>query len=178
MSLDRLLLWLSAKGQGSWSQFRGAVEALCVEQDYEAPEITDNIERDGSNGSDLPVYQRCRFALQRLGHVEFFSNEAERGWRVVPPAVALLSTDSGEGVLCGARFSGLLERLDRVDDLDVTRTDAVGMPQRIVIRGNSQSVAPRRIAVRPPSSGKCGNGNPVGRARCAGPCSLASDGNP
>ena len=141
MSLDRLLLWLSAKGQGSWSQFRGAVEALCVEQDYEVLEITDNIERDGSNGSDLPVYQRCRFALQRLGHVEFFSNGAERGWRVVPPAVALLSNDSGEGVLCGARFSGLLERLDRVDDLDVTRTDAVGMPQRIVIRGNSQSVA-------------------------------------
>ena len=136
MSLDSLLLWLSAKGEGSWSQFRGAVEALCVEQD-EGSQISDELDRAGANGSDLPVYQRNRFALECLGHVEF---EADRRWRVVPPVVALLPNNSGEGVLCGARSSGLLERLDRVGELHVTRTDGPGMPQRLVVRGTPQAV--------------------------------------
>ncbi len=141
MSLDYLLLWLSAKEQGSWSQFRGAVEELCVEQDAESSGVVDNADRADEIGSDLPFYQRNRFALQRLGHVEFFSNEAEQGWRVVPPVVALLPSDSGEGILCGARSSDLIERLDRVDDVDIIRADGPGMPQRIEIRGTSHAVA-------------------------------------
>lgn len=141
MSLDHLLLWISAKGQGSWSQFRGAVEELCVEQDAESSGVVDDADRSDAIGSDLPLYQRNRFALQRLGHVEFFSNEAEHGWRVVPPVVALLPSNSGEGILCGARFSDLFESLDRVDDVDIIRTDAPGMPQRIEIRGTSHAVS-------------------------------------
>ena len=77
MNLDHLLLWLSVKGQGSWSQFRGVVEELCVEETDGAPEVDDEGERPAKAGSDLPVYQRARFALQRLGHVEFFSTQVE-----------------------------------------------------------------------------------------------------
>ena len=84
MNLDLLLLWLSAKGQGSWSQFRGAVEELCIEQEYDTPETTDDLDRAGVNGSDLPLYQWTRFALQRLGHVEFFSTGTDHDWRVCP----------------------------------------------------------------------------------------------
>ena len=141
MNLDLLLLWLSAKGQGSWSQFRGAVEELCIEQEYDTPETTDDLDRAGVNGSDLPLYQWTRFALQRLGHVEFFSTGTDHDWRVVPPVVALLPSQPSEGILCGARSSGLLKRLDLVDDLEVISADAPGMPQRIVVRGPSQSIA-------------------------------------
>ena len=35
MSLNDLLLWLSAKGEGSWAQFRAAVERLHVDAEDE-----------------------------------------------------------------------------------------------------------------------------------------------
>ena len=136
MNLEHLLLWLSAKVQGSWSQFRGAVEELCTEQDCDLLE-TDNGEHRPTSGSDLPVYQRVRFALQHLGHAEFFSNQISQDWRVVPPTLALLP-GSGEGVLCGARSPDLLRRLST--HFDVSRTAAPGMPDRIMIRGTSNAV--------------------------------------
>src|SRR5688572_6998564 len=96
-----MLLWLSAKGQGSWSQFRGAVEMFDLEPD---------LENDGSadRGSDLPIYQEVRFALQRLGHVEFSFAESQNGWKIVPPTVALYEATSDGGLLCGARSPTLL----------------------------------------------------------------------
>ena len=68
MSLNDLLTWMSARGSGSWSQFRAAVEELHVEPG--------DTEEDGENANDatagdLPVYQSVRFALERLAHVEF-----------------------------------------------------------------------------------------------------------
>lgn len=148
MSLDHLLLWLSAKEEGSWSQFRGAVEELHVAQDEESPHPDDEGGRPARATSELPVYQRVRFALQRLGHVEFFSNEVDQGWRVVPPAVALLPALPGEGLLCGARSPALLEALDNLDDVEVTGSEAPGMPQRILLRGASREAvvsAARRL---------------------------------
>ena len=139
MSLQYLLLWLSAKGQGSWSQFRGAVEELCSGQDNGALEADDDGQRTAYAGSDLPLFQRVRFALERLGHVEFYSNELGQKWRVVPPALALLPRRPGEGVLCGARSPNLLHRLDR--EFEVDRVAAIGMPDRIVVTGSPDAVA-------------------------------------
>ena len=133
MSLDNLLLWLSAKGQGSWSQFRGAVEELYAGEDYRSLLADDEGERYAAS-SGLPVYQRIRFALERLGHVEFFTNN----WRVVPPALALLSRSSGDGVLCGARSPNLLHSLN--NELEVNRVTVPGMPDRLAVRGAYEAV--------------------------------------
>src|SRR5947199_9875010 len=109
MSLDHMLLWLSAKGQGSWSQFRGAVEELHTQQRNALDNTDDEGDRPYDAESDLPLYQHVRFALQRLGHVEFYTGDTE--WRVVPPTVALLTGAGNEGLLCGARSPALLKRL-------------------------------------------------------------------
>lgn len=130
MSFDRMLLWLSAKGQGSWSQFRGAVEAFDLEPDVEDSSSTDT-------GSDLPIYQEARFTLQRLGHVEFYAAESENGWKVVPPTVAIHEPARAEGVLCGARLPVLLDRLAAASDLGMERSKIAGMPERILVRSAS-----------------------------------------
>ena len=82
---NRLLLWMSARTEGSWSQFRSAVEELRVSEgeDAIAPESA-----DGSDQYALPIYQAVRLNMQRLGHVEFFSGAGDSGWRVTPPTLA------------------------------------------------------------------------------------------
>ena len=144
MSLDHLLLWLSAKGEGSWSQFRAAVEELHVQQEDESVDPDDEGDRSMRTASDLPIYQLVRFALQRLGHVEFFSHEIDNGWRVVPPAVAFLPGSNGEGLLCGARSPALLEDLRGAGDVEVIGSEAPGMPQRLMLRGPSREVVAAR----------------------------------
>jgi hypothetical protein len=146
VTLDHLLLWLSAKGQGSWSQFRGAVEALCAEQNDVVLEADDEGERPAKASSDLPIYQQARFSLQRLGHVEFFSNLGNQDWRVVPSALALRPSQPSEGFLCGARSPDLLDRLHRASNVEVVKSSAPGMPERIIVRGSSAAIA--RAAVR------------------------------
>jgi hypothetical protein len=105
MTVNELLLWLSARKQGSWPQFRAAIEEL----DLTTP--------PGAAGEDtaLALHQQIRFNLERLAHVEFNTRECENGWRVVPPILAL-SENSGKsiGVLCGARTPKLLHELNRV----------------------------------------------------------------
>jgi hypothetical protein len=131
-------MWLSAKGEGSWSQFRGAVEAFDLEPDLE----------DGSaaeTGSDLPVYQEARFTLQRLGHVEFYSADSENGWRIVPPTIAIHEATSAKGVLCGARSPVLLDRLAATADLAIERSQIAGMPERLLVRSGSQDQLVARV---------------------------------
>jgi hypothetical protein len=103
MTPNELLAWLSARKEGSWPQFRGAVENLGLEGSA------------GEAGEDtsLPLHQRVRFNLERLGHVEFDTEECENGWRVVPPALALCQHDAAvTAVLCGARSLPLLKRIE------------------------------------------------------------------
>lgn len=113
MNANSLLLWLSARYQGSWQQFRTAVERLHVagelsEGDSLEPE--DAVDRLG-----LPLYQELRLNLERLAHVEFFARGCENGWRVVPPTLAVSPKTQGWlGVLCGARSPRLLSRLHGV----------------------------------------------------------------
>jgi len=147
MNLDRLLLWLSARGQGSWSSFRAGVEELCNEQtDTLSSESDDEGERSADAGSDLPIYQRARFALQRLGHVEFYTPGAENGWRAVPPTVAFPTDASEMGFLCGARSSALIESLHQFSDLDVLVSESEDMPRRIQLQGASQDMVAARAS--------------------------------
>jgi hypothetical protein len=101
---NELLLWLSARKAGSWSQFRGAVANLDLANNTAEPE----------EDAALPVHQRVRFNLERLGHIEFGAEESGEGWRVVPPTLAFSQSNGRTtGVLCGARTLPLLERIER-----------------------------------------------------------------
>jgi hypothetical protein len=147
MNLDRLLLWLSARGQGSWSTFRAGVEELCNDQTDTLPgESDDEGERSADAGSDLPIYQRARFVLQRLGHVEFYTPGAENGWRAVPSIVAFPTDASEMGILCGARSPTLIESLHQCSDLDVLVSESEDMPRRIQLQGPSQDMVAARAS--------------------------------
>ena len=141
MNLNRLLLWLSARGRGSWSTFRAKVEELCNEQADTTPEESDD-EGEGASGadSDLPIYQQARFAMQRLGHAEFYSAGTVNGWQVVPPTVAFPSDGSTIGFLCGARSPALLESLGLFADLSIAVSQPEGMPQLVKLQGASEEV--------------------------------------
>src|SRR5260370_19394220 len=84
MTPNELLLWLSARREGSWQQFRGAVQSL---------DLASN--NDETDEASLPLHQRVRFSLERLAHVEFDAAECENGWRVVPPSLALFKHERG-----------------------------------------------------------------------------------
>src|SRR3984957_11567151 len=102
MTPNELLLWLSARKEGSWPQFRGAVETLDLANN------ADESEQDTS----LPLHQRVRFNLERLGHVEFGAKECENGWGGGAPGLAASPPENTvAGVLCGARTPKLLERI-------------------------------------------------------------------
>ena len=104
MTPNELLLWLSARKEGSWLQFRTAVDALELAERADAPE----------EDAALPLHQRIRYNLERLGHLEFDAAGCEDGWRVVPPALAISQYgNKTTGVLCGARTPKLLERIER-----------------------------------------------------------------
>jgi hypothetical protein len=107
MSADALLLWMSARGSGSWQQFRGAVEdmRLAVDADPRSP-----VETDSADG--LPLYQLLRLNLERIGHAEFFKGAAGADWRIVPPVLAISGTgDDALGVIAGARSPRRLARV-------------------------------------------------------------------
>lgn len=102
MSPNELLLWLSARKEGSWLQFRGAVERLDLASH----------KPDADQDSSLALHHRIRLNFERLGHVEFGTDDSEKGWRAVPPTLALSQHKSTVcGVLCGARTPKLLDRV-------------------------------------------------------------------
>lgn len=115
MKANDLLLWLSARKEGPWNQFRAAVESLHLPDDAPGDgdaEAEDDAE-DGNSQSGLPIYQELRLNLQRLAHAEFFARDCDDGWRVAPPVLACRE-DEGlgwVGILCGARSRGLDARL-------------------------------------------------------------------
>jgi len=123
MTPNELLLWLSARKQGSWLQFRGAVDTL---------DLANSADEEGQDTS-LPLHQRVRFNLERLGHLEFDAAECENGWRVVPPALALSQHDNGvTGVLCGARSPRLVDAIERAaDGLSFKRVSHTDCPEII-----------------------------------------------
>jgi hypothetical protein len=101
---------MSARVQGSWPQFRSAVEELHLDEG-DASEAESADEHSNEQNS-LPLYHALRLNLQRLGHSEFFAGAAESDWRVTPPIIAITERESGwAGVLAGARSRNLLQRV-------------------------------------------------------------------
>ncbi len=110
MSANELLLWISARRQGSWQQFRTAVEELHIAEGNGDPQ--GGAEEDTADQYALPLYQALRLTLQRLGHAEFFGGVRGSDWRVAPPSLAATQHPRGWlGVVAGARSPRLLERL-------------------------------------------------------------------
>ncbi len=104
MRANELLLWLSARREGSWQQFRQAVEEL---HSFDG-------EADSQSNDDFPLHQQLRLDLERLAHVEFFSDDSKFRWRIAPPTLATHTSASGvRGVFCGARSPALRERVIR-----------------------------------------------------------------
>jgi hypothetical protein len=99
---NELLLWFSARREGSWHQFRRAVDEL------HADEAETSAEDDG----EFPLHQQLRLNFECLAHVEFRARGCEDGWRVAPPTLAAQATSDGvRSVLCGARSPALQERV-------------------------------------------------------------------
>lgn len=106
MKANELLFWLSARREGSWQQFRSAVEYLhsCDDASHAMGDITET--------NEFPLHQQYRVNLECLSHVEFFSNQCENGWRVTPPTLAVHPTLNGvRAILCGARSPELCARI-------------------------------------------------------------------
>jgi hypothetical protein len=104
MGPDELLFWLSSRREGSWGQFRSAVEEILGEPDVDS----------GTDGG-VPFYQKMRFSLEQLGHVEFEGRGREGGWRVASPVLAASRQATGFlGVTCGARSPHLMVRFQAV----------------------------------------------------------------
>lgn len=120
MNPNDLLLWLSAKGSGSWARYRSAVDEL---QSLDEPSNADQDLDDGvPESGSLPVHLRLRLNLERLGHVEFFRDDFPDGWRIVPPTLAC--DDTGlQAVLCGARTDSLIRQVeDAIDGVSMQRS--------------------------------------------------------
>lgn len=113
MSANDLLLWMSARRQGSWQQFRAAVEELHMADSAGDPQ--GGAEEDTADQYALPLYQELRLNLQRLGHAEFFAGAGESDWRVAAPSLAVTQHARGSlGVVAGARSLRLLQRLEEI----------------------------------------------------------------
>ena len=126
MKANELLFWLSARCQGSWQQFRAAVEELHSAENESQPDGTAVTDNDG-----FPLHQQLRLDLERLAHVEFFSRGCESDWGVAPPTLAAHRLRGGvRAVMCGARSPALCERMVcAAKKLRCETLDSYGIPQ-------------------------------------------------
>ncbi len=132
MGPNELLFWLSARNAGSWPQFKSAVEEIIPEgneQNNRAPE-------------GYRLYQRLRFNLQSLAHVEFDAAGCENGWRVTPPVLALtrLAARGAASVLCGARLPETISHFEEFAGAICERHAVSEQPD--VIRLSASSLEP------------------------------------
>ena len=139
MNPNDLLLWISAKGSGTWARYRAAVDELQVSEDANGND--EDLGEDVPDSSGLPIHHRLRLNLERLGHAEFFRADFQNGWRVVPPTVACANNEAGTvGILCGARTNRLLDRIKgAAASLRVTTTGQPECPDRVEIIAEEQS---------------------------------------
>ncbi|VTT98806.1 Putative uncharacterized protein OS=Mesorhizobium alhagi CCNWXJ12-2 GN=MAXJ12_25723 PE=4 SV=1 [Gemmataceae bacterium] len=142
MSASALLLWLSARRQGTWAQFKAAVEELHAPDEGEANEAVAAVEEEPDI---VPLYQQLRWNLERLAHTEFEAEEGEIRWRIVPPTLAMSRTDEEgwwEGLLCGARSPKLLDRVERAAHglVELRTEESPGAPRAYRVYGEQVAV--------------------------------------
>ena len=129
MRANDLLLWMSARREGSWQQFRGAIEALNLDGEDTL------VEPDAGSESLLPIQHALQLSLEGLAHVEF--SRSDRRWRVVPPSLALFS-ETCAGVLCGSRTPQTIDDLRTLTGVQVDVSKSEGEPDRIILRCGSK----------------------------------------
>ena len=136
MSANALLLWMSARRQGSWQQFRAAVEELHINDG----DVTGAEDDDAPDQFALPLYQALRLNLQRLGHAEFFAGAGGAEWRVSPPSLAVTRTAHGSlGVLAGARSPKLLQQVNAAGASEKLQTLTFPVcPDQMLVFASSQ----------------------------------------
>ncbi len=133
MNPNSLLMWMSAKGEGTWQQFRTAVEELHLESGEAGS-------KDDMDHTGLPSYWRLRLNLQRLGHAEFGAGAGELDWRVTPPTLATHQRPGcALGVLVGARSDALMAQVAGcAGNLSIQTYSADFCPDQIVVSGLNQ----------------------------------------
>lgn len=145
MNPNDLLLWLSARGSGTWSRFRAAIDELMIPA---AEGVGDEDACEDAPDVGLPICHRFRLNLERLAHVEFFREGFQNGWRIVPPTLACAETEEGPvGVLCGARTDHLLKRIrETAKGFRIADESQPECPDRIEIRANDSESLQRLAA--------------------------------
>jgi hypothetical protein len=124
MTANKLLLWMSARGQGSWQQFRAAIEQLHISESES--DDKQGAEDDARDTHVLPLYQGLRLNLQRLGHAEFFAGAGSNEWRVAPPSLAATKQlDGWLGIVAGARSPSVLRRIDNATSKETLKSVSV-----------------------------------------------------
>ncbi len=138
MSANALLLWMSARRQGSWQQFRAAVEELHLSV---SEDLGDEAE-DRPDPFSRSLYQTLRLNLQRIGHAEFFAGAGDADWRVTPPSLAVTRHARGWlGIVVGARSRALLQRLHvAVGGASVETVTSPEYPDQILISANDRDM--------------------------------------
>lgn len=139
VSANALLFWMSARRQGSWQQFRTAVEELHINE--RNPDL-------GGEDDDVPdrfapsLYQTLRFNLQRLGHAEFFGGAGDADWRVTPPTLAVTPyARRWLGILVGARSAALLQRLHADVKCASTKLETLALqayPDQVMVAADNE----------------------------------------
>jgi hypothetical protein len=100
---------MSARGSGSWAQFRAAVERL-VPDSGSSDEGSD---KDDVDPSTLSLHQTLRLNLERLGFAEFFGAAGDEEWRVAPPVLVVGRFGGRQaGFLTGARSDAVMQRIE------------------------------------------------------------------
>ncbi|HVC94794.1 MAG TPA: hypothetical protein VND64_13940, partial [Pirellulales bacterium] len=139
MDPNDLLLWMSAKGIGTWGRFRAAVDELQASEDVDQND--DDLAEDAPAQGGFPIHHRLRLNFERLGHAEFFREDFPNGWRVVPPTLACISDELGHiGILCGARTDKVIMGVEeRAEDLRLETLAQPECPDRIQVRADKPS---------------------------------------
>ena len=116
----RLLYWISARGEGTWAQFRDAAQTLGVVQD-----------RDGA-----------RSAMRRLillGYVDQSDDGAR--WSASPPSLVRFEDSAGGGYIAGARTPSFLSELERYGALSESPQEYYAGPPRIELAADVSRAA-------------------------------------
>ena len=135
LNANHLLLWLSARQEGSWGQSRAGVDRFAGDNGSGASAI--------GQEPGLPIQMRCRLNFEGFGHVEFQFADTEPFWRVAPPVLALnKGSEFWRGIVCGARWPQLLSRLASLKQpgLRVELCAQIGAPDAYLLESDEISL--------------------------------------
>jgi hypothetical protein len=137
MIANVLLTWLSAKGSGTWTRYRAALEELLESE--ASDDKNESLDPEPSSGG-FPLYHQLRQNFERLGHAEFFRPNFPNGWRIAPPTLVSLSDESrAVGIFCGARTDELISDVSAFSsELRVESTKQSNCPDRIQVIAEDQ----------------------------------------